>query len=394
MNHHLLSSTVTSLKVSAIRDIGNKVVKDPSIINFTIGQPDFITPDSILEAAGRAIGDRRTAYTHNAGVPELRQAASDYVNRRYGLHYSPEDEILITTGASEALDIAFRSILNPGDEVILPAPVYPGYEPLIRMCHATPIFVDTRENGCKISADLIKVNLTDKTKCIVLPYPSNPTGTLLTAEELEEIADLLRGKDLFIVSDEIYSELTYGHKHQSIASLPGMKEQCIVINGLSKSHAMTGWRIGFTLAPAWITEQMFKVHAYNCVCASAISQYAAIEALRHDLPEVEEMRRQYEARRDYAYRRVTDMGLDAIRPDGAFYLFVSIEKLGLSSNEFVHGLVDEAKVAVIPGYGFSEFGEGFIRISFACSMDNLEKGMDRMQTFIQPLMKKELERVK
>ena len=300
-----------------------------------------------------------------------------------------KDEILITMGASEALDIAFRTILEPGDEVILPAPIYPGYEPLIRMCFAKPVFVDTRNNNCKISAKLIEENLSEKTKCVVLPYPSNPTGSILKAKELEEIANLLRGKDIFIISDEIYSELTYGLKHISIASFPEIKEKCIVINGLSKSHAMTGWRIGYTLAPAYITDEMFKVHAYNCVCASSVSQYAAIEALNHDLPEVEDMRKQYEKRRNYVYQRITDMGLETIKPDGAFYLFVSIEKTGLSSDEFIHQLVDEAKVAVIPGYGFSEYGEGYIRISYACSMEKLEEGMNRMKRFVQTLLKVE-----
>ncbi|MCU9594397.1 aminotransferase A [Caldibacillus thermolactis] len=382
---HLLNPIVKKISISAIRDIGNKVDQDPSIINFTIGKPDFVTPDSILEAGKRAIDERKISYTHNAGVLELRQAVSDFVKRHYQLMYDPEDEILITTGASEGLDVAFRTILEPGDEVILPAPIYPGYEPLIRMCNAVPVFVDTRKNDCKITPQLIKENLTEKTKCVLLPYPSNPTGTILNMEELEEIANFLRGKDIFIVSDEIYSELTYDVKHVSIASLPGMKDQCIVVNGLSKSHAMTGWRVGYTLAPRSVTKEMFKVHAYICVCASSISQYAAIEALKQDLPEVEIMRQEYKKRRDFIYDCIMDMGLDAIKPDGAFYIFVSIEKTGLKSNEFINQLVEKEKVAVIPGYGFSEYGEGYIRLSYACSMEDLKEGMRRIKRFVDSL---------
>ncbi|MED1673043.1 aminotransferase A [Pallidibacillus thermolactis] len=382
---HLLNPIVKKISISAIRDIGNKVDQDPSIINFTIGKPDFVTPDSILEAGKRAIDERKISYTHNAGVLELRQAVSDFVKRHYQLMYDPEDEILITTGASEGLDVAFRTILEPGDEVILPAPIYPGYEPLIRMCNAVPVFVDTRKNNCKITPQLIKENLTEKTKCVLLPYPSNPTGTILNMEELEEIANFLRGKDIFIVSDEIYSELTYDVKHVSIASLPGMKDQCIVVNGLSKSHAMTGWRVGYTLAPRSVTKEMFKVHAYICVCASSISQYAAIEALKQDLPEVEIMRQEYKKRRDFIYDCIMDMGLDAIKPDGAFYIFVSIEKTGLKSNEFINQLVEKEKVAVIPGYGFSEYGEGYIRLSYACSMEDLKEGMRRIKRFVDSL---------
>lgn len=382
---HLLNPIVKKISISAIRDIGNKVDQDPSIINFTIGKPDFVTPDSILEAGKRAIDERKISYTHNAGVLELRQAVSDFVKRHYQLMYDPEDEILITTGASEGLDVAFRTILEPGDEVILPAPIYPGYEPLIRMCNAVPVFVDTRKNDCKITPQLIKENLTEKTKCVLLPYPSNPTGTILNMEELEEIANFLRGKDIFIVSDEIYSELTYDVKHVSIASLPGMKDQCIVVNGLSKSHAMTGWRVGYTLAPRSVTKEMFKVHAYICICASSISQYAAIEALKQDLPEVEIMRQEYKKRRDFIYDCIMDMGLDAIKPDGAFYIFVSIEKTGLKSNEFINQLVEKEKVAVIPGYGFSEYGEGYIRLSYACSMEDLKEGMRRIKRFVDSL---------
>ncbi|MFS0784047.1 aminotransferase A [Bacillus sp. 1P06AnD] len=382
---HLINKRVKGIKISGIRDVANRVADDPSIINFTIGQPDFATPQPIIEAGKAALDGQLTGYTHNAGLLQLRQAVSDYMARRYQLHYRAEDEILITTGASEALDIAFRTILEEGDEVILPAPIYPGYEPLIRLCNAEPVFVDTRENRFKMTAKMIEEKITERTKCIVLPYPSNPGGSLLDEEELKDIADLLSDKEIFIVSDEIYSELTYGKKHRSIAAFPEMKEKTIIINGLSKSHAMTGWRLGFTLAPSYLTAEMLKVHVFNCVCASSLSQYAALAALERDLPEVDAMRREYEVRRDYIVGRITDMGLDIIRPDGAFYLFISIDKTGLSSNQFTNRLIKEGKVAVIPGNAFSDYGEGYIRISYACSMENLEEGLNRMEQFIKNL---------
>ncbi|RNB83201.1 aminotransferase A [Brevibacillus nitrificans] len=379
---HLINKHVREIEISGIRKVANIVANDPSIVNFTIGQPDFATPEPIIQAGIRSLQEKKTGYTHNAGLLDLRKAIASFVDRKYGLHYEPDGEILVTVGASEALDIAFRTILDEGSEVILPAPVYPAYEPLIRLCGAVPVFIDTRESGFKLNAEMIRAKLTDKTRCVLLPYPSNPCGAILKEDELQDIASLLREKDVFILSDEIYSELTYGTAHRSIASFPGMREKTIVINGLSKSHAMTGWRVGFILTPKYLLEEMIKIHVYNTVCATSASQYASLAALKTDLPEADRMIEEYQKRRDYVYDRVTSMGLPVERPDGSFYAFPSIEKTGMSSEEFTHKMIREAKVAVIPGSAFSTYGEGYIRISYANSMDNLKEGLDRMEQFL------------
>jgi aminotransferase len=380
---HLVNKNVKQIELSGIRKVFNRVLNDPSIVNLTVGQPDFPTPANVINAGIRSLEEKRTGYTTNSGLPELRKAIASFVDRRYGLKYEPENEILVTIGASEALDIAFRTILDEGSEVILPAPIYPAYEPLIRLCGAIPVFIDTRETGFKLNAEMIKTKLTDKTRCVLLPYPSNPCGSILEKEELQEIADLLRDKEIFIISDEIYSELTYGTRHHSIASFPEMKEKSIVINGLSKSHAMTGWRIGFALAPNYLIEEMLKIHVYNTVCATSTSQYAALEALSADLIEVELMKEEYQKRRDYVFDRVKSMGLDVSWPDGAFYLFPSIKNTGMSSEEFNEKLIEQAKAAVIPGSAFSTYGEGYIRISYASSMENLVEGLERLEKFLK-----------
>ncbi|MDR7240089.1 aminotransferase A [Neobacillus drentensis] len=380
---HLVNKNVRQIELSGIRKVFNKVLNDPSIVNLTVGQPDFPTPENVINAGIRSLEEKRTGYTTNSGLPDLRKAIASFVDRRYGLKYEPENEILVTIGASEALDIAFRTILDEGSEVILPAPIYPAYEPLIRLCGAIPVFIDTRETSFKLNAEMIKAKLTDKTRCVLLPYPSNPCGSILEKEELQEIADLLRDKEIFIISDEIYSELTYGTRHHSIASFPEMKEKSIVINGLSKSHAMTGWRIGYALAPNYLIEEMLKIHVYNTVCATSTSQYAALEALSADLIEVELMKEEYQKRRDYVFDRVKSMGLDVSWPDGAFYLFPSIKKTGMSSEEFNEKLIEQAKAACIPGSAFSSYGEGYIRISYANSMENLVEGLNRLEKFLE-----------
>ncbi|KIL80400.1 N-acetyl-L,L-diaminopimelate aminotransferase [Bacillus badius] len=379
---HLINERVKNIQISGIRKFFNLVGGMDDIVSLTIGQPDFPTPDHVKEAGKTAITDNYTTYTHNAGFLELRKAAADFVHSKYDITYSPDSEVIVTVGASQAIDIALRTVLSPGDEVILPGPVYPGYEPIIHMCQATVRAVDTRASGFKLTADLISKALTDKTKAVILPYPSNPTGVSLTEAELKDIADLLRGKEVFVIADEIYSELTFDMPHVSIASF--LREQTIVLNGLSKSHAMTGWRIGFLFAPEAIAKHILKVHQYNVSCASSISQMAALEAVSAGINDAVPMRTEYKKRRDYVFDRLANMGLDVIKPDGAFYFFVAIpDYIEDSSFDFCYRLAMEQKVAVVPGSAFSEFGEGYFRLSFACSMEELRKGLDRIEAFFK-----------
>jgi aminotransferase len=379
---HLINPAVKNIQISGIRRFFNMVQEYDNVISLTIGQPDFPTPEHVKQAGIKGIQANFTTYTHNAGYLELREAASQFVKTKYQLKYDPADEIITTIGASQAIDCAFRTILDKNTEVILPGPVYPGYEPIIHLCGATPVHVDTRQNGFKLTADLIRPYLSDRTRCIVLPYPSNPTGVTLSKQELEEIADLVRDRDLFILSDEIYSELIYDGSHLSIATLPGMREKTIVINGLSKSHSMTGWRIGFLFAPAVITQHLLKVHQYNVSCASTISQKAAFEALMSGQDDAISMREIYRERKEYVYERLSKMGIETVKPTGAFYFFPSIEKFGMSSYDFSVQLVKKAGVAVVPGDAFSRFGEGYVRLSYAYSMEILKEALNRMENYI------------
>jgi aminotransferase len=377
---HLINKKVKEIEISGIRKFFNLVAGIEGMISLTIGQPDFPTPTHVKEAGKLAIDQNQTTYTHNAGYMELREAAASFYKEKYQLSYSPESEIIVTTGASEAIDIVFRSILEQDVEVILPGPVYPGYEPIIKLCGAKPVYVDIRENDFRFTADLIAQHMTEKTRCIVLPYPSNPTGVSLGEKELQEIADLVKGKDIFVLADEIYSELSYENTHTSIARF--LPEQTIVINGLSKSHSMTGWRIGLLFAPEAITKHLLKVHQYNVTCASSISQAAAIAALTIGKNDAEEMKTEYMKRRDYVYTRLTNMGLDVVKPDGAFYFFVKIPNHKATSFDFALDLVEKAKVAVVPGSAFSEFGEGYFRLSYAYSMDMLTEGLNRIEAYL------------
>ena len=378
---HILNPLVKSVEISGIRKFYNMVADIEGTISLTIGQPDFPTPLHIKEAAKKAIDEDYTVYTHNAGYIELREAACNFVKQKYNLSYRAEDEVIVTTGASEAIDIAFRTILLPGAEVILPGPVYPGYEPIIKMAGAIPVYANTTGNGFKMTAEIIQPYLTEATRCIVLPYPSNPTGVTLTSKELQDIADLIRGKDIIVIADEIYSELVYEQEHVSIASF--LKEQTIVLNGLSKSHSMTGWRIGFLFAPANLCQHILKVHQYNVTCASSVSQRAALEALTNGVDDALPMKSEYIIRRDYVYERLQRMNLQVVKPDGAFYFFVKLPEGYHSSLDFCLELVKTTKVACVPGDAFSLLGEGYFRISYAYSMETLKEALDRIEKFLK-----------
>ncbi|MDA7026252.1 aminotransferase A [Bacillus sp. CLL-7-23] len=377
---HLLNSNVKQIEISGIRKFSNLVSQYENVISLTIGQPDFFTPHHVKQAAKKAIDDNDTSYTHNAGYPELRQAVQLYMKKKTELNYEADSEIIITTGASQAIDATLRTILSPGDEVILPGPVYPGYEPIIRMCGATPLIIDTTSHGFKLTAKLIEEALTPKTKCVLLSYPSNPTGMTLTEDELKDIAALLKGRNVFVLSDEIYSELTFDRPHHSIASV--LRDQTIVIGGLSKSHSMTGWRIGFLFAPKEVAKHILKVHQYNVSCASSISQKAAIEAVTNGVDDSLIMKEQYKKRLDYVYDRLVTMGLDVIKPSGAFYIFPSIKSFEMPSFDFCLSLLKEEGLAIVPGSSFSKYGEGYVRISYAYSPDTLREGLDRLESFV------------
>ncbi|MBA2877777.1 aminotransferase [Anoxybacillus kamchatkensis] len=375
-----INERVQHIQLSGIRQFFNLVAQEKDIISLTIGQPDFPTPKHIKEATKRALDEQFTSYTHNAGYLPLREAACRFVETKYGLRYTT-DEVIVTVGASQALDIAFRTILTEGSEVILPAPIYPGYEPIIRLCGATPVYVDTRQTNFKLLAEQIEPFITERTRCIVLPYPSNPTGMTLTSEELQQIAELVKNKPIWVISDEIYSELVFTGTHESIAKW--LPDQTIVINGVSKSHAMTGFRIGLLFARQWVIEHILKVHQYNVSCATSISQKAALEALTVGINDAEEMKKQYAERMEYVYDRLCAIGFHVQKPNGAFYIFPSIATFHHSSFEFALKLAKEAKVAVVPGSAFSTYGEGYIRLSYACSIDALQKGLDRIESYVK-----------
>ncbi|MBS8263256.1 aminotransferase A [Mesobacillus boroniphilus] len=378
---HLINNRVKNIEISGIRKFFNMVADVKDMVSLTIGQPDFPTPEHVKEAGKKAIDQNITTYTHNAGLIQLRKASADFYKKKYNVDYSADNEVIITVGASEAIDITFRTILEEGCEVIIPGPVYPGYEPIIKLCGATPVYADIRNTQFRMTAGLIESLITDKTRCIVLPYPSNPTGVSLNEEELKEIAQLLKDKEIFVLADEIYSELVYEQKHVSIAQF--MKEKTIVINGLSKSHSMTGWRIGMLFAPEYLAKHILKVHQYNVTCATSISQMAALEALTAGIDDALPMKQEYASRRDYVFNRLHSMGLDVIKPDGAFYFFVKIPTSNISSFDFCMELVNEVKLAVVPGSAFSDFGEGYFRLSYAYSMNTLKEGLDRLESYLR-----------
>lgn len=381
-----LSGKVKQIKPSGIRKFFDIVSEMDDAISLGVGEPDFDTPWHIREEGIYSLEKGRTFYTSNAGLSELKIEISKYLDRRFDLKYDPSDEIMITVGGSEAIDGALRAMLDAGDEVILPQPSYVSYEPCIVLADGVAVIVELKEeNDFKLTREQLEKAVTDKTKILIMPFPNNPTGAIMTKEELQPIVDFVIEHDLFVISDEIYSELTYSGNHVSIGAFPGMKERTIVINGFSKSYAMTGWRLGYACGPQVILKQILKIHQFAIMCAPTTSQYAAIEALRHGDDDVEKMRDEYDRRRRFLLNAFEEMGIECFEPYGAFYMFPSIKKFGMSSDEFATRLLKEEKIAVVPGTAFGDCGEGFLRISYAYSIDDLKAALERIGRFIEKL---------
>ena len=381
-----ISKKIEGIQPSGIRKFFDVVSEMPDAISLGVGEPDFDTPYSVREEGIYALEKGRTFYTSNAGLKELRQEISRYLMRKYSLDYDADNEIMVTVGGSEAIDVALRCMVDPGDEVLIPTPCYVSYLPCAVMADAVPKMIELQaENQFKLTRQELIDSITDKTKILMLAFPNNPTGAIMTREELEELVPVIIEHDLYVISDEIYSELTYDNKHCSIASLPGMKERTVTINGFSKAFAMTGWRLGYACAPKEIMKQMIKLHQFAIMCAPTNSQFAAIEALRNCDDDVDRMVEAYNQRRRFLLNSFKEMGIDCFEPFGAFYVFPSIAKFGMTSEEFANRLLREQKLAVVPGTAFGECGEGFVRISYAYSIENLKQGMDRIRKFIESL---------
>ena len=381
----MLSKKAVMLEPSGIRKFFDIVSEMPEAISLGVGEPDFDTPWRIREEGIYSLEKGRTFYTSNAGLVELRDEICRYLKRKYHLRYR-NDEVLVSVGGSEGIDVALRAIINPGDEVIVPQPSFVCYVPCVIMSDGVPVTVELKEeNKFKLTREQLEEAVTDKTKAIIMSFPNNPTGAIMTKKDLEPIADFAKEHDLIVISDEIYSELTYGHKHVSIGALPDMKERTIVINGFSKAFAMTGWRLGYAAAPKVIMEQMVKIHQYGIMAAPTTSQYAAVEALRACDDEVEEMKNSYNQRRRYLRLRFRELGLECFEPEGAFYAFPCIKEFGMSSEKFAEELLKEQKVAIVPGTAFGACGEGYLRVSYAYSIDELKEALNRLGTFIEKL---------
>ena len=381
-----LSKKIIGIEPSGIRKFFDIVSEMPDAISLGVGEPDFDTPWNVREEGIYTLEKGRTFYTSNAGLKELREEISRYVNRKYDLHYDPQHEIFVTVGGSEAIDVALRCMTDPGDEVLIPQPSYVSYLPCAVMADAVPVPIELKaENDFKLTKEQLLNSITEKTKILVLPYPNNPTGAIMTKEELEELIPVIIEKDLYVISDEIYAELTYGGKrHCSIGSLPGMKERTIVINGFSKAFAMTGWRMGIAAGPAEVIFHMNKIHQFTTMSAGTTSQVAALEALTSPVrdEEIDVMRKEYDERRKIMVDGFRNMGLDVTEPEGAFYVFPSIKKTGLTSMEFCNRLLQEQKVAVIPGDAFGSCAEGYIRCSYAYSKDIIKKCLEKIAVFV------------
>lgn len=381
-----LTDKVVEIKPSGIRKFFDIVSEMKDAISLGVGEPDFDTPWHIRDEGIYSLERGKTHYTSNAGLMELREEICRYLYRRQGLSYDPVKEVLITVGGSEAIDIGLRAMCNPGDEVLIPQPSYVSYEPCAVLAGAKPVIINLKaENEFRLTAQELEDAITEKTKILILPFPNNPTGAIMERKDLEAIAEVILKHDIFVMSDEIYSELTYKDKHVSIAELPGMQERTILINGFSKAYAMTGWRLGYACGPREIIQQMTKIHQFAIMCAPTTSQCAAVEALKNGDGDVEQMRTAYNQRRRYLMNAFREMGLECFEPYGAFYVFPCIKGFGLTSDEFAERLLKEEKLAVVPGTAFGDCGEGFLRISYAYSMEQLKEALSRMNRFIQRL---------
>ena len=381
-----LSDTIVQIKPSGIRKFFDIVSEMKDAISLGVGEPDFETPWHIRDEGIYSLEKGRTFYTSNAGLKELKIEICNYLKRRYNLSYHYENEVLVTVGGSEAIDIAMRAMVNPGDEVLIPQPSYVSYEPCALLTGAKPVIINLKhENQFRLTAQELEEAITEKTKILVLPFPNNPTGAIMERKDLEEIAEVIKKHDIFVISDEIYSELCYTDQHVSIANIADMQERTILINGFSKSYAMTGWRLGYACGPKEIIEQMTKIHQFCIMCAPTTSQYAAVEALKNGDEDVQNMREAYNQRRRYLVHAFKEMGLESFEPFGAFYMFPCIKEFGMTSDEFATRFLMEEKVAVVPGTAFGDCGEGFIRISYAYSLDNLKLAIGRLQHFVEKL---------
>ena len=389
MNYEkILSRRVQDIKPSGIRRFFDMLEEMKDVIGLTVGQPDFVTPWHIREAGIESLEKGKTYYTSNSGTLELREEISRYLSRRFDLTYDPKSEVLVTVGGSEAIDLSIRALLDPEDEVIIPEPCFVCYEPMVHLAGGRAVIVNTEEKDkFKLTAEKLRAAMTPKTKAVVLPFPANPTGAILTAEELEELAQVLRGTDVIVIADEIYGELTYGRHHTSIASLPDMRERTVLCSGFSKAYAMTGWRMGYVAAPAPLAAQMVKIHQYAIMCAPTTSQLAAIEAMRNGDGDVAMMRAEYNRRRVHLVERLREIGIPCFEPEGAFYVFPNISGFGMTSEEFCEKLLREYGVAIVPGTAFGASGEGYARISYAYSIDHIDAALERMEKMVKSLKK-------
>ncbi len=384
---NILSKKVQDLQFSGIRKFFDIAASYDDVISLSVGEPDFKTPWAIRKEAIKVLEKGRTNYTANSGLAQLREAINDYLTDRINTSYDPSHEILVTVGGSEAIDLAVRALVDTGDEVLIPQPSFVCYSPIVTLANGTPVIIETSvEDGFKLTAKALKEHITPATKALILPYPNNPTGAVMRRNDLEEIAEVLRGTDIIVISDEIYSELTYGdEEHCSIVNIDGMKERTVLINGFSKAFSMTGWRLGFAAAPRPIVTQMLKIHQYGIMCSPTLSQYSAVVALKDCKKDIEYMRNEYDMRRKLIVKGFNEMGLECFEPEGAFYIFPSIKKTGLSSQQFCEQLIEKYRVAVVPGDAFGECGEGYIRVSYAYSLQHIKTALERIKLFLEEL---------